>query len=71
MPGSGYEKNRNESNWDCLAGISQPRGRKKSSTIKVFRTNLLGASQNDIEVNDVEADITTGGGVGDHQVGFE
>ena len=71
MPGSGYQKNRNDSNWDCLAGVNQPQARKKSSTIKVVRTNLLGASQNDITVNDVEADITQGGGIGDHQVGFE
>ena len=31
----------------------------------------LGRSQNDIVVNDVEADIVSGGGLGDQHVGFE
>ena len=36
-----------------------------------MKSNLLGRSQNDIVVNDVEADIVSGGGLGDQHVGFE
>lgn len=71
MPGHG----KLNSDFNCLAGFNNrgkiPQGRQKSNTIKVLRTNILGKSQNDIRVTDVEQDIVSGGGLGDQQVGIE
>ena len=75
LQGTGQQRTKHGSNWDCLAGFNNraalPTRTKKSSTIKVVKTNLLGRSQNDIVVSDVEADIVSGGGLGDQHVGFE
>ena len=75
LHGTGHQRTKHASNWDCLAGFNNratlPTRDKKSSTIKVLKSNLIGKSQNDIIVSDAEADIVSGGGLGDQHVGFE